>query len=161
MQKRLWRLKHKITNLELFGPSFFVRAWTTNAWWIFTTWPPTLKFLGTTKAYFACQVGPNFQISFDLCLYWVSVVRVPELNTSYLTNSYVVFTLKMESVFKITFFGTEMMVKSGLQKIIVKFHDGLQSFCCPVQKICPERQNWPGKLAGISEGAGWISKWNI
>ena len=33
MQKRLWRLKHKITNLELFGPSFFVRAWTTNAWW--------------------------------------------------------------------------------------------------------------------------------
>ena len=33
MQKRLWRLKHKITNLELFGPSFFVRAWTTKAWW--------------------------------------------------------------------------------------------------------------------------------
>ena len=26
------------------------------------------------------------------------------------------------------------------------------------KKICPERLNWPGRLAGISEGAQWISK---
>ena len=25
-------------------------------------------------------------------------------------------------------------------------------------KICPEKLDWPGRLAGISEGAGWISK---
>ena len=26
------------------------------------------------------------------------------------------------------------------------------------KKICPERLNWPVRLAGISEGARWISK---
>ena len=25
-------------------------------------------------------------------------------------------------------------------------------------KICPEKLDWPGRLAGISEGDGWISK---
>ena len=29
------------------------------------------------------------------------------------------------------------------------------------KKICPERLNWPGRLAGISEGARWISKKNL
>ena len=43
------------------------------------------------------------------------------LNTSYLTNSYIVFTRKMESVPKITIFGIKMMVKIGLQKIFLKF----------------------------------------
>ena len=42
-------------------------------------------------------------------------------NTSYLTDSYIVFTLKMESVSKITIFGLKMMVKSGLEKIFLKF----------------------------------------
>ena len=37
------------------------------------------------------------------------------LNTSYLTDSYIVFTFKMESVFKNTIFGLKMMVKSGLE----------------------------------------------
>ena len=27
--------------------------------------------------------------------------------------------------------------------------------------ICPEKLDWPGRLAGISEGAGWISKKNL
>ena len=31
-------------------------------------------------------------------------------------------------------FWLKMMVKSGLEKNILKFHDGLQSCCCPVQK---------------------------
>ena len=39
---------------------------------------------------------------------------------SYLTGSYIVFTLKMESVFKNTIFGLKMMVKSGLEKFILK-----------------------------------------
>jgi len=42
-------------------------------------------------------------------------------NTSYLTDSYIIFTLKMESVSKDTIFGLKMMVKSGLEKIFVKF----------------------------------------
>ena len=44
------------------------------------------------------------------------------LNTSYLTDSYIVFTLKMESLSKNTIFGLKMMVKSGLEKIFWKFH---------------------------------------
>ena len=40
---------------------------------------------------------------------------------SYLTDSYIVFTLKMESVSKIKMFGLKMMVKSGLEKIFLKF----------------------------------------
>ena len=35
------------------------------------------------------------------------------LNTSYLAESYIAFTLKMESVTKITIFGLKMMVKRG------------------------------------------------
>ena len=42
------------------------------------------------------------------------------LNTSYLTDSYIGFTLKMESVTKNTIFGQKMMVKSGLEKFILK-----------------------------------------
>ena len=42
------------------------------------------------------------------------------LNMSYLTDSYIGFTLKMESVSKNTIFGLKMMVKSGLEKIILK-----------------------------------------
>ena len=41
-------------------------------------------------------------------------------NMSYLTDSYIGFTLKMESVSKNTIFGLKMMVKSGLEKFILK-----------------------------------------
>ena len=44
------------------------------------------------------------------------------LNTSYLTDSYIVFTLELESGSKITIFGLKMMVKSGLEKFILKSH---------------------------------------
>ena len=50
-----------------------------------------------------------------------------------------------------TIFGLKVMVKSGLEKIILKFNNGLKSFCCPVQKNLP-------RLAGISEGHHGISK---
>ena len=42
------------------------------------------------------------------------------LNTSYLTDSYIVFTLKMESVSKNAILGLKMIVKSGLEKFILK-----------------------------------------
>ena len=41
-------------------------------------------------------------------------------NKSYLTDSCMGFTLKMESVTKNTIFGKKMMVKSGLEKFILK-----------------------------------------
>ena len=53
-----------------------------------------------------------------------------------------------------TIFCLKMMVKSGLEFFILKSYVPLQSCCCPVQKkICPERLNWPGTLAGISKWA--------
>ena len=49
------------------------------------------------------------------------LLKLYALNTSYLTDSYIAFTLKMESVSRNTIFGLKMMVKSGLEKIILKF----------------------------------------
>ena len=40
---------------------------------------------------------------------------------TFLTDSYIVFTLKMESVSKNTSVGLKMMVKSVLEKIFLKF----------------------------------------
>ena len=60
------------------------------------------------------------------CLYlfiikFTSVFTVTDLNTSYLTDLHIVFTLKMESVYKNTIVGLKMKVKSGLEKIFLKF----------------------------------------
>ena len=53
-----------------------------------------------------------------LCTVWGSNSEYKfYINMSYLTDSYIIFTLKMESVFKDTIFGLKMMVKSGLEKI--------------------------------------------
>jgi hypothetical protein len=38
-----------------------------------------------------------------------------------------------------TIFGLKITVKSGLEKFILKFQDGLQSCCCPVQKNLPRK----------------------
>jgi hypothetical protein len=51
----------------------------------------------------------------------IEIILISTLSTSYLTDSYIIFTLKMESVSKNTFFGLKMMVKSGLEKIFLKF----------------------------------------
>ena len=57
-----------------------------------------------------------------LKLYYIGVINsMVELNTSYLTDSDIMFTLKMESQPKNTIFGLKMMVKSGLEKIFFKF----------------------------------------
>ena len=57
-------------------------------------------------------------------------------------------------------FGLKMMVKSGLEKIILRLHDGLQSCCCPPCPVQKNLLNWPGRLAGISEGAHQFQKKN-
>ena len=51
-----------------------------------------------------------------------------------------------------TIFELNMMVKSGLVFLFWNFTSW------PVQKSCPERLNWPFRLAGNSEGASRISK---
>ena len=50
----------------------------------------------------------------------MSTLRYP-LNTSYMTDSYIVFILKMESVSKNIVFGLKLMVKIGPEKIFLKF----------------------------------------
>ena len=53
-----------------------------------------------------------FHILLYSCKFW--------FNPSYLTDSYIGFTLRMESVTKNTVFGLKMMVKTGLEKFILK-----------------------------------------
>ena len=59
------------------------------------------------------------------------------------------------SVLETNIFGLKKM-KSGLDFEIPL---ALSELLLPsAKKICPERLNWPGRLAGISEGASRISK---
>ena len=53
--------------------------------------------------------------------YSIQICPLNILNTSCLTDSYIGLTLKMESVSKNTILGLKMMVKSGLEKVILKF----------------------------------------
>ena len=53
-------------------------------------------------------------------IYNTKFPRQKGINKSYLAESYIFFTLKMESVSKNTIFGQKMMVKSGLEKFIMK-----------------------------------------
>ena len=63
---------------------------------------------------------------------WYKLVQVTAcpviictLNMTYLTDSHIVFTLKMKSVSKSTIFGLKIIVNSGLEKFILKsFHGG-------------------------------------
>ena len=54
-------------------------------------------------------------------LYFCPCDITGRINTYYFTDSYIVFTLKMESVSKTKIFGQKMMVKSGVGKIFLKF----------------------------------------
>ena len=57
---------------------------------------------------------------------------------------------------EIDIFGLKVVVKSGLGKIILNFTFRVAAAQC--KNIGPERLNWPGRLADISEGARSISK---
>ena len=56
-----------------------------------------------------------------------------------------------------TIFGLKAMVKSGLEKNILKFHVPLQSCCCPVQKNLPRR----AELAWLVSRYLWRGAWNF
>ena len=56
-----------------------------------------------------------------------------------------------------TIFGLKVMVKSGLEKIILKFHVPLQSCCCPVQKNLPRK----AELAWLVSRYLWRGTWNF
>ena len=68
---------------------------------------------------------------------------VLRLKTQYGCCSTIVFTLKMESVSKITIFGVKLVVRIGLGKIFLKFlhagnyffllHNSLEDFCLKLQ----------------------------
>ena len=53
--------------------------------------------------------GPSFKMLLD------------DFNTQYMRNPDMVYVLKMEYVYKINIFGLNMMLKSGLEKIFLKF----------------------------------------
>ena len=54
-------------------------------------------------------------------------------------------------------FGLKKMVKSGLEKFILKFHVPFQSCCCPVQKKLPRK----AELAWQISRNLWRGSWNF
>ena len=73
---------------------------------------------------------------------------LPRYSTFYCTPARTLFISGLKSqVLKLSFLSLKMMVKSGLE-FILKLTQPLQSCCCPVQKFCPERMNWSGRLEG-------------
>ena len=56
-----------------------------------------------------------FQVANTYSIDTLSLFNFYCLLLSYLTDSYIIFTLKMQSVSKNTIFGLKMMVKSGLE----------------------------------------------
>ena len=54
--------------------------------------------------------------------FWETVLPpATPLNTQYMTNSFLIYPVKMEYVSKLNIFGLKMMVTSGLEKLILKF----------------------------------------
>ena len=100
--------------------------------WQLNTW--TWRCFGSMWLYvfngcfFLCLSG-NTETSWDYVI--VNINQVPKIhccqikeclliNMSYLTDSYIGFTLKMESASKNTILGLKMLVKSGLKKSMLK-----------------------------------------
>ena len=61
-----------------------------------------------------------FFISFRFYIKFLTA-RSIKFSTFHLTDSYIIFTLKMESISKNTIVGLKMTVKSGLERIFLKF----------------------------------------
>jgi hypothetical protein len=55
-------------------------------------------------------------------------------------------------------FELKMMVKSGLFYFEILLFSPFRVAAAKCKKICPDKLNWPGRLAGNSEGASRISK---
>ena len=98
---------HYLKQWSLCYACFFSSLWKRN---LITAIPPHMPLL----------VMLTLQIrQFDL--FYCDCGMIVLFNTSYLTDSYIIFTVKIESVSKNTIFGLKMMVKSGLGKIFLKF----------------------------------------
>ena len=55
---------------------------------------------------------------------------------------------------KLPLLSLKMMVKSGLEFILkIDRAPGFRVAAAQCKNICPDWPNWPGSLAGISEGA--------
>ena len=63
-------------------------------------------------------------------------------------RTYSIIGLK-SPLLKLTIFGLEMMKKSGLEFFILK-SSKFRVAAAQCKQICPERLNYPGRLAGIS-----------
>ena len=66
-------------------------------------------------------VGPAYIMIANIAPWGKIIYIFLRLNTSYLIDSYIVFTLKMESQPKNIIFSLKMMMKSDLEKNILKF----------------------------------------
>ena len=84
----------------------------------------------------------GFTLQFTTCLcskhYVAKFLMALHMKLNYLTLATVGFwcqTIHKKFLRRFdTIFGLKMMMKSGLEKFILKFHHSLQSCCCPVQK---------------------------
>ena len=122
-QKKNWKKTHNLS--VRLHHNFFSRLFC----FIFIFCPTMFSCCPTIKKRTAIRVHQN-NLSWDLILtiYITGLeksrtvkLKSRPFNTSSLTESYIIFTLKMESVSENTIFGLKMMVKSGLEKIILKF----------------------------------------
>ena len=84
----------------------------------------TLFFISSVVLGLTLLLILSFVLGFTLFLVLCGTLLLKydkkDFNTSYLTDSYIGFTLNMESVSKNIIFGLKMMVKSGLEKSISK-----------------------------------------
>ena len=87
--------------------------------------------------------------------------RIAYFNTQYMRNPDMVYILKMEYVSKINIFGLKKMVKSGLEKIFLKFLQAQGLFqVCPVGCLSLVLLNWDSQQGRSEKGLahGGISK---
>ena len=82
-------------------------------------------YLGKCHNFFWVRITHKYVIIYQ-SLRTVAFLKVQHLfslvfNTQYMRNPDMLYVLKMEYVSKINIFGLKMMVKSGLEKIFLKF----------------------------------------
>ena len=77
------------------------------------------------KGYIFCFLGHFVgRYVFELSAHETNLMKmrsVTQFNTQNMRNSNLVYVPKMEYVHKVNIFGLKMMVKSGLEKVILKF----------------------------------------
>ena len=103
---------------QIFYFSSFMRE-SSHIWSVLINWRRLSKLLSNIGCLFTCCYF-NRANSIKTNLQTCNLQTMQSINTSSLTDSYIIFTLEMESASKNTIFGLKMMVKSGLEKFILK-----------------------------------------